>query len=331
MPRRPRVVIEGGVYHVYNRFARGAEVLREGDEAERLLDLLRMVRDRDGLTFFAWALMSNHFHLGVRIGPVPLARTMGFVQSRFGQGYNRRWRSSGPLWQSRYKARLVETEGDLQRLIAYIHLNPVTAGLVSDPMGYRYSGHSELMGKTDAGLIAVDEVLSVYGDRVGPARRAYVRALKGVRQAEWSEAAPEFLPWWRRDADRPLEPSPTPSWVDALGRTTGRERAPLSAQAFLVRACRQLGVTVARVAGGGQDREGSRLRYLVAALALERWGVGTTMLAREVCRRPEVVSRWAQRGAELRQTDLAFADAYDALDAALANETATLATSELEV
>jgi hypothetical protein len=81
----------------------------------------------------------------------------------------------------------------------------------------------------------------------------------------------------------------------------------------------------------GMRVEGSRLRYLVAAVALERWGVATTALAREVSRRPEVVSRWAHRGAELRQTDPAFADAYDALDAALASETATLATSELEV
>ncbi len=27
MPRRPRVFVEGGIYHVYNRFARGAEIL----------------------------------------------------------------------------------------------------------------------------------------------------------------------------------------------------------------------------------------------------------------------------------------------------------------
>ena len=50
MPGRPRLFIEGGIYHAYNRFARGAEVFREGDEAERFLELLRKVRDRDGLT-----------------------------------------------------------------------------------------------------------------------------------------------------------------------------------------------------------------------------------------------------------------------------------------
>jgi len=60
MPRKPRIFVEGGIFHVYNRFARGAEVFREGDEADRFLDLLRKVRDRDGLTIFAWALMTTH-------------------------------------------------------------------------------------------------------------------------------------------------------------------------------------------------------------------------------------------------------------------------------
>jgi hypothetical protein len=50
MPRRPRMIIEGGIYHVYNRFARGAELFREGDEADQFVELLRAVRDRDGLS-----------------------------------------------------------------------------------------------------------------------------------------------------------------------------------------------------------------------------------------------------------------------------------------
>jgi REP element-mobilizing transposase RayT len=74
------VFVEGGIYHVYNRFARGAEVFAEGDEAERFLGLLHKVNSRDGLTVFGWCLMSNHYHLALRAGPIPLSRTMGYVQ-----------------------------------------------------------------------------------------------------------------------------------------------------------------------------------------------------------------------------------------------------------
>ena len=55
------MVVEGGLYHVYNRFARGAALFDEGDESERFVELLRRVRDRDGLTIFAYCLMSNHY------------------------------------------------------------------------------------------------------------------------------------------------------------------------------------------------------------------------------------------------------------------------------
>jgi REP element-mobilizing transposase RayT len=60
MPRKPRIVVEGGLYHVHNRFARGAAIFDEGDEGERFLELLHTVRDRDGLTVLAWCLMANH-------------------------------------------------------------------------------------------------------------------------------------------------------------------------------------------------------------------------------------------------------------------------------
>ena len=62
MPRAPRNLIEGGLYHVYIRFARGVEVFADPEEAIEFLDLLRDLKQRDDLQVFAWSLLSNHFH-----------------------------------------------------------------------------------------------------------------------------------------------------------------------------------------------------------------------------------------------------------------------------
>jgi hypothetical protein len=41
MPRRARVLIEGGVYHVYNRVASDEPVFADPEEAIRFIDLIR--------------------------------------------------------------------------------------------------------------------------------------------------------------------------------------------------------------------------------------------------------------------------------------------------
>ena len=70
MPRRPRIFVEGGIYHVYNRFARGADLFSEPEEAIQFLEILRKARARDGLAVLAWCLMPNHYHLALRTGAV---------------------------------------------------------------------------------------------------------------------------------------------------------------------------------------------------------------------------------------------------------------------
>ena len=134
-------------------------------------------------------------------------------------------RSSGPRWQSRYKAQMVEDLQYLDRLIIYIHLNPVVAGLVDDPADHPFSGHRELLGKVNQPLIDVNGVLAAFGNTVRNARRAYVRALKGARQEEWRGEKPGRFEWWRHEVDRPVEPVAPAAWVDELGRSTGTREA----------------------------------------------------------------------------------------------------------
>ena len=318
MPRRQRVFVEGAIYHVYNRCARGAEPFTDDGEAERFIDLLVQARDRDGVTFLAWCLMSNHYHLALRAGAIPLARTMAHIQSRFGSQHNRRQRISGPLWQSRYKAKLIDGERYLLQLITYVHLNPVAAGLASDPADFRHSGHRELMGLAPPRLVDVDGVLGLFGQSARSARRGYLALLKKGKGEAWFGELPGRLPWWQREPDRPLVSPPAASRQDPLGRSPGLERVRLSAPELLQAACEVLGIEAQRLAGTAQDLEVSRARYLLGGLAIERWRVRSGELARVLGRRPEIVSRWAARAGELRGRDETFRRAYEELDAALA-------------
>lgn len=320
MPRRPRVFVEGGIYHVYNRFARGSDLFSEPEEAIEFIEILRKARDRDDLRVYAWTLMPDHYHLAVRSGPVPLSRTLGYVQARFGQGYNRRHGSSGPRWQSRYKARIVETPESFSRLIVYIHLNPVAAGLVEDPAGYVFSGHRELLGKISDPLIDVDGVLAEFGDTVRQARALYVRTLKGAREEELQGERPGELPWWGREVDRPVDPVAPAACIDELGRSTGLEREPMAPDEFVARCCSILDVSFEVLTGRGKGRDISRMRYLIAALAIERWELTAKQLGELLGRWPEAVSRWASRGAELRLSSKDFLQEYGALDQTLAGQ-----------
>ncbi len=44
MPRALRIIVEGGLYHVYNRLARGEGVFSDPEEAVEFLNLLRELK-----------------------------------------------------------------------------------------------------------------------------------------------------------------------------------------------------------------------------------------------------------------------------------------------
>ncbi len=315
MPRRPRVLIEGGLYHVYNRFARGEGVFGDPEEAIEFVELLREIKQRDEFIVFAWCVMSNHYHIALRTSSVPLSRTMQFLQGRFSRVFNRRWGRTGPLWQGRYKARVIDEPGYLTRVIQYVHLNPVRAGIVEDPSKYTLSGHRVLIGKINKPLCDVDEALLCFGPTAKSARRSYTAALKHAMTEDGLGEEVGKLPWWTRDRELDLvEGRP---YVDVLGRSTGLERPDLEPEEFVGMASEVLNVEVSRLASKRQDSTTARLRRMVASCGIERWGQRAGALARVLRKHTVVVSRWVSEGRMLREDDKDFETAIDMLDKAL--------------
>ncbi len=319
LPRPKRVFVEGGIYHVYNRTSRGEHVFERDEEALTFVSLLDRVKQRDALVVFAWCLMSNHFHIALRAGPIPISRSMRSLQQMTASRFNARHGVLGRLWQGRYKAKLVEDQRYLNGLLGYIHLNPVAAGLVDDPAEYRWSGHREIVGPTRQAITDVDEVLTLFGETRGAARRAYVRAIEVVGDEEWAGEGPGKLPWWRlgkppAEDERPPSPDRSVAFIDELGRSTGPERPRFEAVNLIGIGAEFLGVRLADLAGRGRSPEVVRAREMLATLGVERYGLRVKDIASVLDKSAEAGSRMVSRGAEKRQSEAAFLNQLEALD-----------------
>jgi putative transposase len=75
-----------------------------------------------------------------------LSEFMKSLLERFTKWFNRTHKRSGTLWEDRYKSVIVEDGIAARTMAAYIDLNPVRAGMVSDPADYRWSSYGEAIG-----------------------------------------------------------------------------------------------------------------------------------------------------------------------------------------
>jgi hypothetical protein len=60
MPRRVRVFVAGGIYHIYCRVARGELIFNEPGEADRWVHLVAFVARLFDLKILAWCLLATH-------------------------------------------------------------------------------------------------------------------------------------------------------------------------------------------------------------------------------------------------------------------------------
>ncbi|MCG6962379.1 MAG: transposase [Acidobacteria bacterium] len=317
MGRKPRILVPGVVYHVYNRVSSGERLFEEPGAAEELIGLMEEVKERDGWSVLAWCVMANHYHLVVRSGEAPLWRGLHRIQNLFSRRFNRRMGRSGPMWQSRYQAKVVEDEGYLWQLILYVHLNPVRAGVVQDPIEYPYSGQREIVNGRFEGLVSRDQALLCFGTTRRGALRRYKSAVRAaVEEIGDVPLRAEGL-HLRGEPDTELWFDPGVPYLDVLGRSSVAERPEVSAKEFLEAAFEELGVDSELIRSRTKDRRVVRARRLSSVLAVERWGLRSRVMAEAMGRPGQQVSVWAGQGSRLRRTDREFGEAYETLDRGL--------------
>ena len=173
MARKPRVHFPGALYHVIARGNRHQPIFLDEIDCKRYLYFLRAYKKRFGFLLYAYVLMKNHLHLLIEVDEVPLSSIMHNLQFRYTRKFNFRHKKDGHVFQGRYKAILCDRDTYLVELSAYIHLNPVRAGIVEYPREYRWSSYGTYITEGAESLVDEHFLLSLFAKEKFHARRAY--------------------------------------------------------------------------------------------------------------------------------------------------------------
>jgi putative transposase len=184
VPRKPRDLIEGGIYHVYARGNDRQVIFRDQADFRLYLALLGREVRRCGWRCLAYCLMDNHVHLLIETPQANLCEGMQRLQSEYAQTHNERHDRCGHVFQGRYGAELVKSDEQLWWLAAYIALNPVKAGICSAPEDWPWSSHRATLGAHAPAWLDVDRLLSYFSMFGGDPLRRYTELTQGVRPLE---------------------------------------------------------------------------------------------------------------------------------------------------
>jgi putative transposase len=143
MARRPRLELPGVPLHLIQRGNNRGLCFRTDEDRRLYLRCLATAAARHECAIHAYVLMPNHVHLLVTPNAVgSVASLMQDVGRRYVRLFNDSHERTGTLWEGRYKSSLVDSETYLLTCHRYIESNPVRAGLVAEPLEFRWSSHA---------------------------------------------------------------------------------------------------------------------------------------------------------------------------------------------
>jgi len=161
MPGRYPPLIDGQVYHVFNRgiahkdtflslkdygranltlgyYQSGRQSVKlsryltiSEEQKQRFLSELQSNNRTDLVDVYSYCLMPNHFHLLLRQNTDNgISRFIGNFQNSYTRYFNVRHDRDGSLFLDQFKAVHISTDEELVHVSRYIHLNPYTSFLV---------------------------------------------------------------------------------------------------------------------------------------------------------------------------------------------------------
>ena len=187
---RKEKLVSNSIYHIFTKSIAQFRIFNNNNEALRMLktmpyyqrvnpeikfskyvvlaeeikaDKERMLKEKKKLVeIIAYCIMPTHIHLILKqLETNGISKFMNNVLNSYSRYFNTKYKRKGPLWETRFKSILIETDEYLIHLTRYIHLNPVTANLVGKPEDWLASSYNEYLLKVNDKICRYNDILDI--------------------------------------------------------------------------------------------------------------------------------------------------------------------------
>lgn len=108
MPRRPRLHVPGGFCHVTLRSNHRRDIFFRPEDRQQLDTIAGEVIERFKSRLHAYCWMTNDIHALVQVRDTPLGTLIRRIAGRYARTVQRRFQTTGHLFERRYPALLVD-------------------------------------------------------------------------------------------------------------------------------------------------------------------------------------------------------------------------------
>lgn len=178
-----KIYLKNGYYHVYNRGVDKREIFLEETDCVQFLHYLKLylsppevlmkapdisirrlhkilnLNISNEVILQSFSLMPNHFHLQIKqIKTTGMEKLTRRVLTSYSQFFNRKYKRRGPLFESVYKAVILNTTEQFLYLSSYIHRNPLKLKHTKFDF-VNFSSYPYYLGEKHAAWLNPDEIL----------------------------------------------------------------------------------------------------------------------------------------------------------------------------
>lgn len=174
----PRIARNKGAYLTYHIIQRGNErknIFISEDDRKRFIETIYRVKEKYNIKLEAYCLMDNHVHLLINDNGNDISKVVKSINISYAYYFNHTYKRVGHLFQDRFRSEIINDDNYLLSVSAYIHNNPVKAGIVRIPQEHKWSSISYYLGKENyrGSLVDTERILGLFSSNKKKAMKEY--------------------------------------------------------------------------------------------------------------------------------------------------------------